>query len=109
MYLALYRFGPRWDLDYIFYCEPGGLCGRPEEGKYHLDIFTPPFDNKQFQEIADKVKLFNLLNEEEQKRKLMRYKDQLESYFKEDVEEYLDFTDQEPIYVIPPGAVPFSQ
>jgi Protein of unknown function (DUF1353) len=89
MYLAVYRFGPRWNLDYTFFCLPGLLCDGPTEKTYHIDDFTPRFNSGQFQEIMYKVKSLNFGSESQLKAQINEYKDQLEESVRWEVGIYL--------------------
>jgi Protein of unknown function (DUF1353) len=89
MYLAVYRFGPRWDLDYTFYCTPGWHCAVGEERKYHIDDFTPPFDGEQSQEIVNTVKSFNFSGYSKLREEINIYKVGLDDHVRDDAEEYL--------------------
>jgi hypothetical protein len=49
MYIAVYRFGPRWDFDYTPQC-PNCLTV-----PYHVDKFTPAFDEQEFDSLKSRL------------------------------------------------------
>ena len=52
MYLAVYRFGPRWDFE-VADCRPGMVCDKITTFK--VEYFVPNFDQDEFGEIRKKI------------------------------------------------------
>lgn len=49
MYAAVYRFGPRWDFEYT------PQCANCLTVPYHVDSFTPAFDDKEFESMKSRL------------------------------------------------------
>ncbi len=55
MYLAVYRFGPRWDFDVdACYCKGCPSCANPMLKR--VKLYQPTFDQAQFDELNEKLK-----------------------------------------------------
>jgi Protein of unknown function (DUF1353) len=57
-YLAVYRFGPRWDFSVEGWCKPGWACLQASEEDhwtYHFDAYTPDFNQKAFDDLKAQV------------------------------------------------------
>ncbi len=55
MYLAVYRFGPRWDFDVdTCYCEGCPQCAKPILKRVHT--YQSPYNKKDFAELEAKIK-----------------------------------------------------
>jgi hypothetical protein len=54
MYLAVYRFGPRWDFDVdACYCEGCPICASPTRKRF--ERYQSKYDAKQFEELRQKL------------------------------------------------------
>lgn len=73
MYVAVYRFGPRWDFDYRPAC-PNCLAV-----PYHVDAFTPPFDQKEFDSLKTRIESGELSLEQARKESDASFNEQIKT------------------------------
>jgi len=73
MYVAVYRFGPRWDFDYKAAC-PNCLAV-----PYHVDSFTPPFDQKEFDSLKARIESGELSLDEARKESDASFNEQIKT------------------------------
>ncbi|WP_334503515.1 DUF1353 domain-containing protein [Bradyrhizobium sp. AZCC 1678] len=73
MYVAVYRFGPRWDFDYRPAC-PNCLAV-----PYHVEAFTPPFDQKEFDSLKARIESGELSLEQALKESDASFNDQIKT------------------------------
>jgi hypothetical protein len=71
MYVAVYRFGPRWDFDYKAAC-PNCLAV-----PYHVDSFTPSFDQKEFDSLKARIESGELSLDEARKESDASFNEQI--------------------------------
>jgi hypothetical protein len=73
MYVAVYRFGPRWDFDYKAAC-PNCLAV-----PYHVDAFTPPFDQKEFDSLKARIETGELSLDDARKEADASFNEQIKT------------------------------
>jgi len=73
MYVAVYRFGPRWDFEYTPKC-PNCLSV-----PYHVDAFTPEFDQKEFDSLKAKLESGELSVDQARKESDASFDDQIKN------------------------------
>ena len=73
MYVAVYRFGPRWDFEYRPQC-PNCLTV-----PYPVDSFTPPFDQKEFDSLKARIESGQLSLDEARKESDASFNDQIKT------------------------------
>jgi hypothetical protein len=73
MYLAVYRFGPRWNFEYTPKC-PNCLTV-----PYHVDTFTPAFDEQEFDSLRTRLMSGELSVDQAQKESDASFNDQIKN------------------------------
>jgi hypothetical protein len=73
MYIAVYRFGPRWNFEYTPQC-PNCLTV-----PYHVDEFTPGFDQEEFDSLKARLEKGDISVEQAQKESDASFNNEIKS------------------------------